>query len=80
MLKEVAKGSKGFLIDGYPREVKQGEQFESEVSYCWESFPRNSIQSKHTVLFQIQEAQSVIFFDVSDDILIERLLKRAKTR
>ena len=31
MLKEVAKGSKGFLIDGYPREVKQGDQFETEV-------------------------------------------------
>ncbi|VDM71181.1 unnamed protein product [Strongylus vulgaris] len=58
MLKEVAKGSKGFLIDGYPREVKQGEQFEKEI----------------------QEAASVIFFDVNDDILIERLLKRAKTR
>ncbi|KAL6741112.1 hypothetical protein Aduo_014400 [Ancylostoma duodenale] len=57
MLKEVAKGSKGFLIDGYPREVKQGEQFEHEI----------------------QEAKSVIFFDVSDDILIERLLHRAKT-
>ena len=23
----------GFLIDGYPREVAQGEQFESTVSY-----------------------------------------------
>lgn len=32
MLQAVAKGSKGFLIDGYPREVKQGEQFEKEVS------------------------------------------------
>lgn len=32
MLKEFAKGSHGFLIDGYPREVKQGDQFESEVS------------------------------------------------
>ncbi|KAK6754861.1 hypothetical protein RB195_013688 [Necator americanus] len=57
MLKEVAKGSKGFLIDGYPREVKQGEQFENEI----------------------QEARSVIFFDVSEDILVERLLHRAKT-
>ncbi|EPB73201.1 adenylate kinase [Ancylostoma ceylanicum] len=57
MLKEVAKGSKGFLIDGYPREVKQGEQFENEI----------------------QEAKSVIFFDVSEDILVERLLHRAKT-
>ncbi|KHJ92788.1 adenylate kinase isoenzyme 5 domain protein [Oesophagostomum dentatum] len=58
VLKEVAKGSKGFLVDGYPREVKQGEQFEKEI----------------------QEAKSVIFFDVSDDILVERLLKRGKTR
>lgn len=24
--------SKGFLIDGYPREVKQGEEFERRVS------------------------------------------------
>ncbi|VDM97184.1 unnamed protein product [Thelazia callipaeda] len=31
MLHAVEKGSKGFLIDGYPREVKQGEQFESEI-------------------------------------------------
>ncbi|KAJ1354844.1 adenylate kinase [Parelaphostrongylus tenuis] len=57
MLKAVAKGSKGFLIDGYPREVKQGEQFEREIG----------------------PAKSVIFFDVSDEILIERLLNRAKT-
>ncbi|KHJ89438.1 putative adenylate kinase, partial [Oesophagostomum dentatum] len=57
MLKEVAKGSKGFLIDGYPREVAQGEQFEREI----------------------QEATSVIFFDVTEDILVERLLHRAKT-
>ncbi|CAI5456011.1 unnamed protein product [Caenorhabditis angaria] len=31
MLKAVAKGSKGFLIDGYPREVSQGVQFENEI-------------------------------------------------
>lgn len=31
MLEAIKKGSKGFLIDGYPREVKQGEQFESEI-------------------------------------------------
>lgn len=34
MLKAVEKGSKGFLIDGYPREVKQGDQFENEVRIC----------------------------------------------
>lgn len=36
MIKEamIAKAdvSKGFLIDGYPREVKQGEEFEKKVS------------------------------------------------
>ena len=35
MLKEVAKGSKGFLIDGYPRQVQQGMQFEQEVHLCF---------------------------------------------
>ncbi|KIH57003.1 adenylate kinase [Ancylostoma duodenale] len=62
MLKELAKGSKGFVIDGYPLEVRQGERFESE-----------------TLLFQIQQPQSVIFFEASDDVLMKRLLKRAKT-
>merc|ERR1711862_538953 len=27
-------GSKGFLIDGYPREVSQGEEFEKEICPC----------------------------------------------
>ncbi|CAJ0954253.1 unnamed protein product, partial [Mesorhabditis belari] len=31
MLKKVAQGTKGFLIDGYPREVAQGIQFEGEI-------------------------------------------------
>ena len=31
MVEAVQKGSKGFLIDGYPREVQQGEQFEREI-------------------------------------------------
>lgn len=26
------ENSKGFLIDGYPQEIQQGEQFENEVS------------------------------------------------
>ncbi|KAK6062292.1 adenylate kinase isoenzyme 5 family protein [Cooperia oncophora] len=57
MLKDVAKHCKGFLIDGYPREVKQGEQFEKEI----------------------QEAKLVIFFDVSENVMVERLLHRAQT-
>merc|ERR1711892_671915 len=27
-------GSKGFLIDGYPREIAQGEEFEKEICPC----------------------------------------------
>ena len=33
MLAKVS-GSKGFLIDGYPREVSQGEEFEKEILPC----------------------------------------------
>jgi adenylate kinase len=57
MVNAVAKGSKGFLIDGYPREVKQGEQFEREI------------MSAHTV----------VYFEVSEEVMTERLLGRAKT-
>ena len=31
MLKAVKAGSKGFLIDGYPKEVDQGMAFENQV-------------------------------------------------
>merc|ERR1711951_280685 len=27
-------GSKGYLIDGYPREVQQGKEFEAEILPC----------------------------------------------
>ncbi|KAF8385583.1 hypothetical protein PRIPAC_74725 [Pristionchus pacificus] len=57
MLKEVAKGSKGFLIDGYPREVAQGDQFEAEI----------------------MPAKLAVYFEVSEDTLVKRLLKRAET-
>merc|ERR1712050_670815 len=50
-------GSKGFLIDGYPREVAQGEEFEKAIAPC-----------KH-----------ILYFEVSDDTMTQRLLKRAET-
>ncbi|EFO12609.1 hypothetical protein LOAG_15923, partial [Loa loa] len=31
MSRATINGSRGFLIDGYPREIIQGEQFEHEV-------------------------------------------------
>ena len=57
MFKEVAKGSKGFLLDGYPREAEQGEAFEKAIL----------------------EVKLVVYFDVKDETLIQRLLGRAKT-
>merc|ERR1712033_41613 len=56
MLKRLG-GSKGFLIDGYPREVAQGEEFEKAIAPC-----------KH-----------ILYFEVSDDCMTGRLLKRAET-
>merc|ERR1712107_23055 len=50
-------GSKGFLIDGYPREVAQGEEFEKAIAPC-----------KH-----------ILYFEVSDETMTQRLLNRAET-
>lgn len=49
--------SKGFLIDGYPREVAQGIQFEEEIATC----------------------TLVIYFDVSDEVMMSRLKNRGLT-
>ncbi|KAI6232162.1 Adenylate kinase isoenzyme 1 [Aphelenchoides besseyi] len=57
ILKAVKNGSRGFLIDGYPREVKQGDQFEEEIQPC----------------------KLVIFFDVSEETLVNRCLQRGLT-
>merc|ERR1711996_150020 len=50
-------GSKGFLIDGYPREVTQGEEFEKEICPC----------------------SKILYFEVSDETMTERLLKRGQS-
>jgi len=49
--------TKGYLIDGYPREVAQGEEFEK----------------------QIKEAKLLLYFEVSDDTMVRRLIKRGET-
>lgn len=56
MLKKAAT-SKGYLIDGYPRELDQGKRFENEVA------PINC----------------VLYFEVADETMKKRLLKRAET-
>merc|ERR1711881_244165 len=50
-------GSKGFLIDGYPREVSQGEEFEKCIAPC----------------------AQILYFEVSDETMTGRLLKRGET-
>jgi len=58
MEKAVESGdTNGFLIDGYPRDVQQGEMFESEIREC----------------------SIVLFFDASEETLINRLVKRGET-
>ncbi|BES89272.1 adenylate kinase [Nesidiocoris tenuis] len=54
MLNELPN-TKGYLIDGYPRELSQGEEFEKNIGPCG----------------------LVLYFEASDDTLVERLLKRA---
>jgi len=56
MIKKAAT-SKGFLIDGYPRELDQGKKFEADVG----------------------PVQSVLYFEVADETMKKRLLKRAET-
>eukprot|EP00918_Siedleckia_nematoides_P016285 GHVU01035011.1.p1 GENE.GHVU01035011.1~~GHVU01035011.1.p1 ORF type:complete len:195 (-),score=36.91 GHVU01035011.1:814-1398(-) len=56
-MQKKAATSKGFLIDGYPRELDQGLRFENDV--C--------------------SVNSVLYFEVADDTMVKRLLKRAET-
>ncbi|XP_078605176.1 uncharacterized protein LOC144878458 isoform X3 [Branchiostoma floridae x Branchiostoma japonicum] len=56
MLKRAGE-SQGFLIDGYPREVQQGVEFEEKIAAC----------------------DCVLYFECSDETMMERLLGRAKT-
>lgn len=48
LLKEAMLASlsdtKGFLIDGYPQEVKQGEEFGRRVSCCYGDLSRRKIK------------------------------------
>lgn len=56
MIKKAAT-SKGFILDGYPREVEQGTRFEKEVG----------------------PVECVLYFEVADETMKARLMKRAET-
>ncbi|CAF2331668.1 unnamed protein product [Rotaria sp. Silwood2] len=56
-IQEKVNEASGFLIDGFPRRVDQGVQFETDVAAC----------------------DVLIYFDVPDEIMIDRLTKRGET-
>jgi len=56
MIRSLAN-AKGYLIDGYPREIEQGVDFEDKIAPC----------------------TLILYFDVSDDVMLQRLLKRAQS-
>lgn len=56
-MEKKAATCKGFLIDGYPRELAQGQKFEKDVA----------------------SVECVLYFEVSDETMTKRLLKRAET-
>lgn len=73
MLKSADK-SKGFLIDGYPREVPQAKKFEEMVSddCC-------RLIEMERFLFQISPCNLVLYVKASDDTMTKRLLHRGQT-
>lgn len=80
--------SPGFLIDGFPRELGQAKQFENEVMYCvlgavvWIFIYFNLVQVNVlyvTLFFQLAECDQIVFFECSEEVMEERLLKRGET-
>lgn len=78
--------SKGYLIDGYPREVKQGEEFEKKVGEgrmrCWVGsviHPCNNRNKIQTSWLQIGKPCLLLYIDAKADTMVKRLLKRGET-
>lgn len=66
-----ASGKNAFLIDGFPRDIAQGVQFEIEV-------PSNTYTFK-MIDFKVCEYVAMLFFDCPESELIDRLLQRGET-
>lgn len=73
--------SKGFLIDGYPREVKQGEEFEKKVS----DSARNRRHGGDfetaacPLSLQIGKPCLLLYVDARGETMVKRLMKRGET-
>ncbi|KAM7316852.1 hypothetical protein ACRRTK_024583 [Alexandromys fortis] len=63
------ESSNGFLIDGYPREVKQGEEFEQ----------RSYVREEPCKLSKIGQPTLLLYVDAGADTMTQRLLKRGET-
>jgi adenylate kinase len=73
MIKNVEK-SKGFLIDGYPREVPQAKKFEELVRSNL-----NIVKINYILSIQIAPCNLVLYVKASDDTMTKRLLHRGQT-
>uniref|UniRef100_A0A8C7XK44 Adenylate kinase isoenzyme 1 n=1 Tax=Oryzias sinensis TaxID=183150 RepID=A0A8C7XK44_9TELE len=77
--------SKGFLIDGYPREVKQGEEFEKKVKACTICYGANAYggglnyNSVNSFGSQIGKPCLLLYVDAKSETMVKRLLKRGET-
>ena len=80
----------GFLIDGFPRQLDQGEMFEREVgkgSVTPWSLPSSTVSQKWPNVIetneffdlQVGECDMVLVFDCSEEVMAERLLQRGLT-
>lgn len=75
--------SKGFLIDGYPREVKQGEEFEKKVSDAATRRRRRrgvTFRLQRVLLWlQIGKPCLLLYVDARAETMVKRLMKRGET-
>uniref|UniRef100_M3YQ45 Adenylate kinase 1 n=1 Tax=Mustela putorius furo TaxID=9669 RepID=M3YQ45_MUSPF len=77
--------SKGFLIDGYPREVQQGEEFERRKSKRKQVLGSLKARTVMTVLVQprcvrqIGQPTLLLYVDAGPETMTQRLLKRGET-
>ena len=77
--------SKGFLIDGYPRKVDQGLEFEKQVRQVihahFKTFQTCEYFLKTFLCFlkQIAPCRLVLYIDVSDETMKKRLLFRGQS-
>ena len=74
---------KGFLIDGYPRDIAQAEEFEKSISPCKQVIfridgNRCTVCKLPSILLEIVVQPQIIFFELSDETMTARLLQRFK--